>query len=92
MAEEAQRRVVIRVDGKTYGLSSASTETVLEKRKITKQIERHGAPVSRVVTRDRDERVTLVLSLKGSRIPDEIEFDSSWGPTTIYSEKVALAK
>jgi len=92
VATEARQRVAVRADGRTYDLSEAAMQTTVDEHTVTKRVERQGATRSRKVSRARQERVTLVLDLAGQRIPDQIEFDGLRGPTTIYSEKVALAK
>jgi len=42
--------------------------------------------------RSPDRRVTLVVDLKGTPEPHEVEFEGLRGPTTTFSEMVALAK
>ena len=92
VAADARRRVAVRADGRTYDLSDAAVQTTVEERTIAKHVERRGVTRSHKVNRAEEERVTLVLDLAGQRIPEQIEFDGLRGPTTIYSEKVALAK
>jgi hypothetical protein len=92
VAADARRRVAVRADGRTYDLSDAAVQTTVEERTIAKRVERRGVTRSHKVNRAQEERVTLVLDLAGQRIPEQIEFDGLRGPTTIYSEKVALAK
>jgi hypothetical protein len=92
VATDARRRVAVRADGRTYDLSDAAVQTTVEEHTIAKRVERRGTTRSHKVNRTKEERVTLVLDLAGHRIPEQIEFDGLRGPTTIYSEKVALAK
>jgi hypothetical protein len=92
VATDARRRVAVRADGRTYDLSDAAVQTTVEERTIAKRVERRGVARSHKVNRAQEERVTLVLDLAGQRIPEQIEFDGLRGATTIYSEKVALAK
>jgi hypothetical protein len=92
LARDAERRVLIVAAGRTYDLSRASNETVVDQRNIETRIERHGATKSYQMKRDQKQRVTLVLPLRGGPTPDEVEIDGVRGFTTTYSERVALAK
>ena len=41
---------------------------------------------------DPKQLVTLVLPLRGSRVPTEVEIEGVRGPATTYETKIALAK
>lgn len=92
LARKAQQRLAIRAGGRTYELSEASTRTTLDDRGVTSQVVRHGQARSSRTKRTPDERVALVLDLAGTPLPEAVEFEGLRGPTTIYSETVALAK
>jgi hypothetical protein len=90
MAEEARNRVSVRAEGRTYELSRATLERIVKKRTTVTRVERGGETCSLDVTAARDEDVRLVVKLRHAPAPSEIELDSRRGPTTIYSELVAL--
>jgi hypothetical protein len=90
MAEEARNRIAIRAGGRTYELSRATLERTVKKRTTVTRVERGGETRSLDVSAARDEDVRLVVKLRHATPPGEIELDSRRGPTTIYSELVAL--
>jgi hypothetical protein len=90
MAEEARNRIAVRAGGRTYELSRATLERIVKKRRTVTRVEHGGKTRSLDVSAAGDEDIRLVVKLSHATAPGEIEFDSRRGPTTLYSELVAL--
>ncbi len=92
LAEDAESRLLILAAGRRYDLSRASAQTVASPKNGTSGVERHGTAKPDEADGDRKKLVTLVLPLRGSRIPTEVEIEGVRGLATTYETKVALAK
>lgn len=90
LALDAERRLLILAAGRRYELSGASAETVTAPKRATPSVAGDAKPDR--ADGDRKELVTLVLPLRGHRIPTEVEIEGVRGPATTYETKVALAK
>ena len=86
LREQARRRVVVRSSGKTYELSDAAVESVVEERTVRKQTRQRGSK-SESVSKQQEERMRLILKLQGTAIPDDVVVYSRRGPLTIYEAK-----
>lgn len=90
MRARAQRRVAIRSNGKTFELSDADVESVVEERTVRKQRRRRGSPTAETVSKEQEERMRLILNLQGTGIPEDVVVFSRRGPLTIFEAKVPL--
>jgi len=82
--------VSVRTRQKTYSLSDAEIESVVEERTVRR--ESRQQPQSAVVSREQAERLRIVLKLQGAPVPDDIVLVSHRGPVTISELKVPLEK
>lgn len=90
MRARAQRRVAIRSNGKTYELSDADVESVVEERTVRKQRRSRGSATAESVSKEQEERMRLILNLQGTGIPEDVVVFSRRGPLTIFEAKVPL--
>jgi hypothetical protein len=90
LRERAQRRVAIRTSGKSYDLSDAAVESVVEERTVRKQTKQRGVAKSEKVDKKQEERMRLILKLQGTAIPDDVVVYSRRGPLTISEAKLRL--
>ncbi len=89
--DQALRRLAIRTNDKTYPLSDAALESVRETHTVRKTTHAGGTEATEV-TREREERLRLILKLQGTGIPEDVVLFSRRGPLTIYEAKVPLSK
>ena len=86
--EKLKKLVSVRTKGKTYNLADAEVESVVEERTVRRQNRKQQEPA--VVSRAQEERMRLILSLQGSKLPDDITLFSRRGPITTSEQRVAL--
>jgi hypothetical protein len=86
--EQMKKLVSVRTKGKTYNLSDAEVESVVEERTVRRQNRKQNLPA--VVSRSQEERMRLILSLQGTTLPDDITLFSRRGPITTSEQHVAL--
>lgn len=85
-----KNRISVRAKGKTFQLADAKFESVSEERTVRTETEKRGGPKSLVVSRQREERMRVILDLEDVGIPDDIVLFSTRGPLTIHEQKVSL--
>jgi len=88
--DKLKKHVSVRTRQKTYSLSDAEIESVVEERTVRR--ESRQQPQSAVVSREQAERLRIVLKLQGAPVPDDIVLVSHRGPVTISELKVPLEK
>jgi hypothetical protein len=88
--EQLKKLVSVRTKGKTYNLADAEVESVVEERTVRRQNRKQTQPA--VVSRAQEERMRLILSLHGTKLPDDITLFSRRGPITTSEQIVALEK
>lgn len=86
--EQLKKLVSVRTKGKTYNLADAEVESVVEERTVRRQNRKQTQPA--VVSRAQEERMRLILSLQGAKLPDDITLFSRRGPITTSEQRVAL--
>lgn len=86
--EQLKKLVSVRTKGKTYNLADAEVESVVEERTVRRQNRQQQKPA--VVSRAQEERMRLILSLQGTKLPDDITLFSRRGPITTSEQIVAL--
>jgi hypothetical protein len=86
--EKLKKLVSVRTKGKTYNLADAEVESVVEERTVRRQNRKQNEPA--VVSRAQEERMRLILSLQGTKLPDDITLFSRRGPITTSEQVVAL--
>jgi len=82
--------LAVRALGKTYRLSNAHFEKVSEEYTVRKRTSRRGAKKLVEVSREREERLRIVVDLGKVERPENIVVFSTRGPLTIAEEEVAL--
>src|SRR5262245_47012195 len=88
--EKLKKLVSVRTPEKTYSLSDAEVESVVEERTVRR--ESRTQPQSEVVSREQAERMRLILKLQGASVPEDITLVSHRGPITVSELKVPLEK
>jgi hypothetical protein len=88
--DKLKNLVSVRTKGKTYRLSDAEIESVVEERTVR----REGSKLSQseVISREQEERMRIILKLQGAPVPDDIVLFSHRGPITTSELKVSLEK
>jgi hypothetical protein len=87
---QLKNRLAVRAMGKTYRLSNAHFEKVSEEYTVRKRTSRRGATKRVEVSRERDERLRVVVDLGKIERPENIVVFSTRGPLTIAEEEVEL--
>jgi hypothetical protein len=82
--------VSVRTSEKTYSLSDAEVESVVEERTVRRKSSKRSE--STVLSREQAERMRIILSLQGAPVPDDIILFSHRGPITTSELKVSLEK
>jgi hypothetical protein len=90
MAQEVRDRIVVRAAGRTYDLSGATLERIAKKRVRVAASQRGRESGSFGPRPAVGENVRLVLNMRRTTVPDEIELDGRRGETTTCRERVAL--
>jgi hypothetical protein len=88
--DKLKNLVSVRTKEKTYRLSEAEIESVVEERTVRREGRKQGQP--EVVSREQDERMRIILNLQGAPIPEDIILFSQRGPITVSELKVPLEK
>jgi hypothetical protein len=88
--DKLKKLVSVRTNEKTYSLSDAEVESVVEERTVRR--ESRTQRQSEVVSREQAERMRLILKLQGAPVPEDIILVSHRGPITISELKVPLEK
>jgi hypothetical protein len=86
--EKLKKLVSVRTKEKTYSLSDAEVESVVEERTVRRESRKQ--PQSAVVSREQAERMRMILSLQGAPVPNDITLFSRRGPITTSELTVAL--
>jgi hypothetical protein len=87
---QLKNRVAVRAMGKTYRLSNAHFEKVSEEYTVRKRTSRRGTRRTVEVSRERGERLRVVVDLGRAERPENIVLFSTRGPLTIAEEEVEL--
>jgi hypothetical protein len=82
--------LAVRAMGKTYRLSNAHFEKVSEEYTVKKRTSRRGVRKRVEISREREERLRVVVDLGKVERPENIVVFSMRGPLTIAEEEVAL--
>jgi hypothetical protein len=82
--------VSVRTPGKTYRLSDADIESVVEQRTVLRENRKQRQ--NEVVSWEQAERMRIILQLQGAPVPDDITLFSQRGPITVSELKVPLEK
>jgi len=88
--DKLKKLVSVRTNEKTYSLSDAEIESVVEERTVRREGRQQRQ--SAVVSREQAERMRIILKLQGAPIPGDIVLVSHRGPITISELKVPLEK
>lgn len=88
--DKLKKLVSVRTSEKTYDLSDAEIESVVEERTVRRESRQQRQ--SEVVSREQAERMRIILKLQGAPVPDDIILVSHRGPITISELKVPLEK
>jgi hypothetical protein len=88
--DKLKNLVSVRTSEKTYRLSDAEIESVVEERTVRRESRKEGQ--NEVVSREQAERMRIILKLQGAPVPDDITLFSRRGPVTISELKVPLEK
>jgi hypothetical protein len=88
--DKLKKLVSVRTKEKTYSLSEAEIESVVEERTVRRESQKQRQ--SEVVSREQAERMRIILKLQGASVPDELILVSHRGPITTSELKVALEK
>jgi hypothetical protein len=88
--DKLKNLVSVRTNEKTYRLSDAEIESVVEERTVRRETREQGQP--EVVSRKQEERMRIILKLQGAPIPGDIIVFSQRGPITVSELKVPLEK
>lgn len=88
--DKLKKLVSVRTNAKTYRLSDAEIESVIEERTVR----REGREQSQrgIVSREQAERMRIILKLQGAPVPEDIILVSHRGPITVSELKVPLEK
>jgi hypothetical protein len=87
---QLKNRLAVRAMGKTYRLSNAHFEKVSEEYTVKKRTSRRGVKKRVEVSREREERLRVVVDLGRVERPGNIVVFSTRGPLTIAEEEVEL--
>lgn len=82
--------VSVRTPEKTYRLSDADIESVVEQRTVLRENRKQRQ--NEVVSWEQAERMRIILQLQGAPVPDDITLFSQRGPITVSELKVPLEK
>jgi hypothetical protein len=82
--------VSVRTPQKTYRLSDADIESVVEQRTVLRENRKQRQ--NEVVSWEQAERMRIILKLQGAPVPDDITLFSRRGPITVSELKVPLEK
>lgn len=82
--------VSVRTKEKTYRLSDAEEESVVEERTVRRKSGKQSQ--SEVISREQAERMRIILNLQGAPVPDDIVLFSHRGPITTSELRVSLEK
>lgn len=88
--DKLKNLVSVRTNEKTYRLSDAEIESVVEERTVRRENRKQGQP--EVVSREQAERMRIILKLQGAAVPDDIVLFSQRGPVTVSELKIPLEK
>ena len=88
--DKLKNLVSVRTSEKTYRLSDAEIESVVEERTVRRENRKQGQ--NEVVSREQGERMRIILKLQGAPVPDDITLFSQRGPITVSELKVPLEK
>lgn len=86
--DKLKKLVSVRTSAKTYRLSDAEIESVIEERIVRRE---SREPSQRaVVSREQAERMRIILKLQGAPVPEDIILVSHRGPVTVSELKVKV--
>lgn len=88
--DRLKRLVSVRTKERTYSLSDAEVESVVEERTVRRETRQQTR--SELVSKEQAERMRLILNLQGSPLPEDITLVSHRGPVTVSELKVSLDK
>jgi hypothetical protein len=88
--DKLKKLVSVRTKEKTYSLSDAEIESVVEERTVRRESRKQRQ--SEIVSREQAERMRIILNLQGAPVPDELILVSHRGPITTSELKIALEK
>lgn len=88
--DKLKKLVSVRTNAKTYRLSDAEIESVVEERTVRREGSKQQQVA--VVSREQAERMRIILKLQGAPVPEDIVVFSQRGPVTVSEIKVPLEK